>query len=71
MSSSSLRFVPDILQLRQNLPELGKVHLAQVVCGNDLIYYGIHALSMIYAVLGAGAISAMHVGRDDAHIARI
>jgi predicted dehydrogenase len=71
MSSSSLRFVPDILQLRQDLPDLGKVHLAQVVCGNDLIYYGIHALSMIYAVLGAGAISAMHVGRDDAHIARI
>ncbi len=34
MSSSSLRFVPDILQLRQDLPDLGKVHLAQVVCGN-------------------------------------
>ena len=50
MSSSSLRFVPDILQLRQDLPDLGKIHLAQVVCGNDLIYYGIHALSMIYAV---------------------
>ena len=26
---------------------------------------------MIYAVLEAGAISAMHVRKDDAHIARI
>ena len=47
MSSSSLRFVPDIIKLREEeLPKIQPVHLAQVVCGNELVYYGIHALSM-------------------------
>ena len=51
MSASSLRFVPDILKLRKELTQLGDVHLASGVCGNDLVYYGIHALYMAYAVL--------------------
>ena len=71
MSGSSLRFVPDIIQLRQELPEIGNVHLASATCGNDLVYYGIHALSMVYAVLGRGAVSAINVGKPGAHIARI
>ena len=71
MSASSLRFVPDIIKLRAELPQLGEVHLASVVCGNELVYYGIHALSMAYAVLGKGAVSAINVGRPGANIARI
>jgi predicted dehydrogenase len=71
MSCSSLRFVPDIVKLRAELPQLGAVHLASAACGNDLIYYGIHALSMIYAVLGPGAVSAMNVGQPGANLARI
>jgi len=71
MSSSSLRFVPDILKLRQDLPKLGEVHLAQAICGNELVYYGIHALSMVYAVLGGGAISAVNVGQPGLNIVRI
>lgn len=71
MSASSLRFVPDIIKLRNELPQLGAVHLASAVCGNDLVYYGIHALSMIYAVLGKGAVSALNVGQPGANIARL
>lgn len=71
MSASSLRFVPDIIKLREELPQLGDVHLASVVCGNELVYYGIHALSMAYAVLGKGATSAINVGKPGANIARI
>ena len=71
MSASSLRFVPDIIKLRAELPQLGEVHLASVVCGNELVYYGIHALSMAYAVLGKGAVSAINVGKPGANIARI
>lgn len=71
MSASSLRFVPDIVKLRDQLPQLGNVHLATAICGNELVYYGIHALSMIYAVLGKGAVSAFNVGRSDSNIARI
>ncbi|MBI5799130.1 MAG: Gfo/Idh/MocA family oxidoreductase, partial [Verrucomicrobia bacterium] len=71
MSASSLRFVPDIIKLRTELPQLGKVHLATAVCGNELVYYGIHALSMIYAVLGKGAVSAINVGQPGSNVARI
>ncbi|MFO1441181.1 MAG: Gfo/Idh/MocA family oxidoreductase [Verrucomicrobiaceae bacterium] len=71
MSASSLRFVPDIIKLRNELPQLGDVHLASVVCGNEIVYYGIHALSMAYAVLGKGATSAINVGKPGANVARI
>ncbi|MBI5773739.1 MAG: Gfo/Idh/MocA family oxidoreductase [Verrucomicrobia bacterium] len=71
MSASSLRFVPDIIKLRSELPQLGAVHLATAVCGNELVYYGIHALSMIYAVLGKGAVSAINVGQPGSNVARI
>jgi predicted dehydrogenase len=71
MSASSLRFVPDIVKLRDELPQLGRVHLASAVCGNELVYYGIHALSMIYAVLGRGAVSAVNVGKPGSNVARI
>lgn len=71
MSASSLRFVPDILRLKEQLPELGPVYLAQAICANELIYYGIHALSMIYAVLGGGAVSAVNVGQPGLNVVRI
>jgi predicted dehydrogenase len=71
MSASSLRFVPDIVKLRQERSPLGAVHLASATCGNELVYYGIHALSMIYAVLGPGAVSAINVGQPGRNIVRL
>ncbi|MGY8639938.1 MAG: Gfo/Idh/MocA family protein [Verrucomicrobiales bacterium] len=71
MSSSSLRFVPDIVALRDEVEKIGPVPVSQVICGNELVYYGIHALSMAYSVLGGGAISAVNVGREGMNIVRI
>ncbi|NNE91587.1 MAG: Gfo/Idh/MocA family oxidoreductase [Verrucomicrobiales bacterium] len=71
MSSSSLRFVPDILNLKEQVSEIGPVRLAQTICGNELVYYGIHALSMAYAVFGGGAVSAVNVGQPGMNIVRI
>jgi predicted dehydrogenase len=71
MSGSSLRFVPDIVKLREEVPKLGNVHLATVACGNELVYYGIHALSMAYAVLGSGAVSAFNVGQPGLNEVRV
>lgn len=71
LSASSLRFVPDIVKLREEIGKIGPVRLATVACGNDLVYYGIHALSMAYAALGPGAVSAINVGRPGMNIARI
>jgi predicted dehydrogenase len=71
LSASSLRFVPDILALKAELPTLGAIHLATVACGNDLVYYGIHALEMAYAVLGRGAVSCMNVGQKGLNLVRV
>jgi len=71
MSASSLRFVPDIQNLCRELPDLGNVHLATVACANELVYYGIHALSMAYAVMGPGAVSCMNVGTPDLNVVRV
>ncbi len=69
MSASSLRFVPDIVALAKE--ELGDVHLATTICGNELIYYGIHALEMAYAVLGPGAVSCLNVGQPGRNVVRV
>jgi predicted dehydrogenase len=71
MSASSLRFVPDILALAKEVPSLGNIHLATTICGNELVYYGIHALEMAYAVLGAGAVSCLNVGQPGRNVVRV
>ena len=70
MSSSSLRFVPDIVKLRTEVAQIGPVYLASAACGNELVYYGIHALSMVYAVLGGGAVSCLNAGQPGLNIVR-
>lgn len=71
MSASSLRFVPDIVALHDEVAQLGDIHLATTICGNDLVYYGIHALSMAYAALGRGAVSCLNVGQPGRNIVRV
>jgi len=76
MSASSLRFVPDIVALRDEVAALGDgplgdVRLVTAVCGNELVYYGIHALSMYYGVFGGGAVSCVNVGQPDRNIVRV
>ena len=71
MSASSLRFVPDIIALRNEIPNLGDINLATTICGNELVYYGIHALSMYYGIFGGGAISCLNVGKSERNIVRV
>jgi predicted dehydrogenase len=71
MSGSALRFVPDVVKLREELPRLGSVFLATAACGNELVYYGLHALSMIYAVLGRGAVSCLNAGQPGLNVVRV
>ncbi|MDY0170662.1 MAG: Gfo/Idh/MocA family oxidoreductase [Thermoguttaceae bacterium] len=71
MSASALRFVPDVVALAEEAPSLGEIHLATTICGNDLIYYGIHALELAYAVLGRGAVSCLNVGQPGRNVVRV
>jgi len=60
-----------MVKLAEEIPSLGEVHLATTICGNDLVYYGIHALETAYAVLGPGAVSCLNVGRPGRNIVRV
>jgi predicted dehydrogenase len=71
MSASSLRFVPDVVGLRQRIQEIGPIKLAVATGPGELIYYGIHALSMVYSVLGGGVQAAHHVGQPGRHMVRL
>lgn len=73
MSASSLRFVPDIVALREEAQSgaFGEINLASVAGGGDPIWYGIHALSMAYGVFPPGAVSCLNVGVPDRNIVRV
>ncbi len=71
MSASALRFVPDIVALAREAPKLGELRVASVTGSNDLVYDGIHGLSMAYAVLGRGAVSCVNVGQPGRHLVRV
>lgn len=71
MSASSLRFIPDIVKLCEDAAAIGPIRLCTVTGPGDLIYYGIHALAMAYAVLGPGVVSAHNTGREGAHVVRL
>lgn len=71
MSASALRFVPDIVALVQEAPKLGELRLASVTGSNDLVYDGIHGLSMAYAVFGRGAVSCVNVGQPGRNLVRV
>lgn len=71
MSASSLRYVPDMQQLKADAAGLQPIPIATTICGNELIYYGIHALEMAYEVLGSGAVSVLNVGREGRALCRV
>jgi predicted dehydrogenase len=73
MSASSLRFVPDIVALRDEVRSgaFGDVNLASVAGGGDPIWYGIHALSLAYGVFEPGAVSCLNVGVPGRNVVRV
>lgn len=71
MSASSLRFVPDIARLRNEIESLGSIKLAIATGPGTLIYYGIHALSMVYAALDSRVRSVWNVGSPGRHCLKL
>jgi predicted dehydrogenase len=71
MSASALRFVPDIVALAREVSNMGAIRVATVTGSNDLVYDGIHGLSMAYAVLGRGAESCVNVGQPGRNLVRV
>ncbi|HEX4130125.1 MAG TPA: Gfo/Idh/MocA family oxidoreductase [Pirellulales bacterium] len=73
-SSSSLRFGPSLVAMRNN-PKLGGVLGCDVYspCSlephhPDLFWYGIHGVEMVYALMGRGCISVQRTHTDDTDV---
>jgi hypothetical protein len=59
---SSLRYCEEVQQFReQPVGDRGTPHTVFCGCGVDEYNYGIHAYTLLHAIMGAGPISARHV----------
>ncbi len=58
-SSSSLRFIPSLVEAKQKITVPFTAHtfgaLGTAAVGSDLVWYGVHAVEMLVASLGVGA----------------
>ena len=71
MSSSCMRYAKEAAPYHKNYAELGELRYASVTMAKKWETYGIHALEMIYPVLGTGYISVRNTGTYQRNIVHI
>lgn len=68
-SASSLRFIPGLAAARTKAPDpvCANIYgaLGKAASGSDLIWYGVHAVEMLNAVMGSGARSVRALSDDN------
>lgn len=69
MSSSCMAYATEFRRYRDSTGELGAVRYATATTMKSWERYGIHALSIVYPILGAGFVSAQHCGARERAIA--
>jgi predicted dehydrogenase len=71
LSSSCMRYAKEIVPYHRNYAELGELRFASVTMAKKWETYGIHALEMIYPVLGPGFVSVRNTGTYERNIVHI
>jgi predicted dehydrogenase len=71
MSCSALRFAVETAELRANPEQLGRIAFATTVCNGELVFYGIHALELAFAIMGPGVRSVYNVGQEKSSVVRL
>jgi len=64
-SASGLQYAREIEEAKPKIADLGRLLVAQAASPNELIFYGIHGLAMLWAVFGPGIESVQNVGEGD------
>ena len=72
LTSSALRFDPAVRALKEELSRSDELICAHAT-GRDredspLVFYGLHTLELVYAVMGCGVVSVRDVGNHDDHV---
>lgn len=70
-SCSALRFASEIADRRALTDQVGQITAICAVGVNELIYYGVHPLEAIVALMGAGIESVANVGRPGEAVVRL
>jgi len=62
MSCSALRYAREVVEHQAEFRKLGKIQTGNSICGGDLVFYGIHAMELLYANVGPGIRSVRNIG---------
>ena len=69
-SASGLQYAREIEAAGPQIEKLGRILVAQAASPNELIFYGIHGLAMLWAVFGPGIESVQNVGEGDVDLVK-
>ena len=69
-SASGLQFTREIEEARPEIEKLGRVLCALAANPNELVFYGIHGLAMLYQLYGPGIESAQNIGEGSLDIVK-
>ena len=61
-SASGLQYTREIEEARGEIAKVGKVQVAVAASPNELVFYGIHGLAMLWSVFGPGIESVQNIG---------
>lgn len=69
-SASGLQYTREIEEARPEIEKLGTILCAVAANPNELVFYGIHALAMLWQLYGPGIESAQNIGEGDVDIVK-
>ena len=69
-SASGLQFTREIEEARPEIEKLGRVLCALAANPNELVFYGIHGLAMLYQLYGPGIESVQNIGEGSLDIVK-
>ena len=69
-SASGLQYTREIPEAKPQIEKLGRLLAAQAASPNELIFYGIHGLAMLWSVFGPGIERVQNVGEGDVDLVK-
>lgn len=69
-SASGLQYSVEIEEARPEIEQLGTILVALAASPNELVFYGIHGLAMLWQLFGPGIESAQNIGEGDIDIVK-
>jgi len=65
MSCSALRYARELAEAREQIAAIGRIWCATATAPGELVFYGIHALDLVHAVLGPGVEWVQNIGDEE------